>query len=353
MANDTASADSALDKIVITPARAASALSLLLDLNEPAMLWGPPGIGKSEILHQTCATRSWAVEKGTVRDIRVGAYEAVDFRGVPYVHGGQCHQAYPSILPREGVNPPEGVLFLDELSHASPSTQGPLLQLTLNRQIDQFPLMPGWRIIAAANDREHNSGGYKLISALSRRFVHFNLIPSFDDWKDWAIKNRIPPVVVAFLKFRPELLDKDDLREKVGPNPRSWVKAARILASGRLDPTFETEMLAGIVGRGPAGELISFVRIFRELPDPEEVVRSPLTVPVPTNVATLYAICGALAPRVTPANVASIFTYAERMPEEYRTLLFADCLRYNDTIAKTPVFKDFVHKHGDIFLLNN
>jgi hypothetical protein len=347
--SDTSPGRALDDKLYLTPRRAAKALAAMLDFDMPVMFWGKPGIGKSQIVRQAVALHpGWGI-----RDIRAALHEPYDVYGIPFIVDGQCRQAPPSILPREGVDAAEGVLFLDELPHATPAVQGALLQLVLDRRVDTYRLPKGWRIVAAGNGREHHAGGYKMISALSRRFVNLNLISSIDDWQAWAIAHKVSPIVIAFLKWQPGLLDKDDLRQLAGPNPRAWVEAAGLIESGRLDKEIEREVLAGKLGQGAAGDLISFVQVFRELPDPNEIIARPKQALVPTGVSTLYAVCGALAPRVTEQNVGAIFTYSERLPEEYRMLLVTDCLRYNGDISLTPVFKEYISVHGDSMLIGD
>jgi hypothetical protein len=334
------------EKLVLTPRAAAKAIDAALDLNHPLMLWGAPGIGKSQLVQQAAAMRNgWGII-----DVRAATYGPEDVRGIPYVVGDECRQAFPSILPRPGRDPEHGILFLDELPQAPPATQGALLQLVLDRAIDTYKLLPGWRIIAAGNDREHHAGGFKLLSALSRRFINLNLITDPEQWRDWAMAHGVSPIVVAFLRFRPALLNDDDLRKKVGPNPRAWVMASEMIESGRMTKDIELPMLSGVLDKGPAGELLTFVQVYRNLPDPDEVIANPTKVPVPTDLATKYAICGALSSRVTVQNVAAIFTYACRMTEEFTALLVTDCVRYNNDITSTRTFSDFVSKHGDKFL---
>ena len=60
----------------------------------PVFLWGPPGVGKSDIM------REIAREKGIdVIDVRLGQMDAVDMRGIPYVEDGVTKWAAPEFFP--------------------------------------------------------------------------------------------------------------------------------------------------------------------------------------------------------------------------------------------------------------
>ena len=61
---------------------------------QPEMLWGPPGIGKSDIVK--AVAKECGIE---LRDIRLAQLDPVDLRGVPAVEDGQTKWATPSFFP--------------------------------------------------------------------------------------------------------------------------------------------------------------------------------------------------------------------------------------------------------------
>ena len=60
----------------------------------PVMLWGPPGVGKSQMVLQVA-------EKNNVPviDIRLSQMEPSDLRGIPFKNGESVDWAIPSMLP--------------------------------------------------------------------------------------------------------------------------------------------------------------------------------------------------------------------------------------------------------------
>ncbi len=82
----------------------------------PLMLWGPPGVGKSQIVAQTAARHH-----ATMIDIRLSQMEPSDLRGIPFRTGETVEWAVPSMLPDVRRHGAKGILFLDEINAAPPS----------------------------------------------------------------------------------------------------------------------------------------------------------------------------------------------------------------------------------------
>ena len=94
----------------------------------PVMLWGPPGVGKSQMVAQIGARHGVQVIA-----IRLSPMEPSDLRGIPFRSGEQVEWAVPAILPNTQRHGPEGILFLDEITSAPPSVSAAAYQLILDR----------------------------------------------------------------------------------------------------------------------------------------------------------------------------------------------------------------------------
>lgn len=82
----------------------------------------------------------------------------------------------------------QGVLFLDELSCARPAVQGAYLGVVLSRKVGGKKLPPGIRIVAAANPPESAAGGWELEPPMANRFCHIDVsVPSIEEWAEWLI----------------------------------------------------------------------------------------------------------------------------------------------------------------------
>jgi dynein-related subfamily AAA family protein len=321
------------------PTETASALQTCIESQQPACLWGSPGIGKSQIVHQLARSLNMLV-----RDVRAVLLDPVDLRGLPHVNGdNRAHWAIPEFLPRDG----RGILFLDELNRAPQLVQNACFQLVLDRQLGEYILPPDWQVVAACN-RESDGGGItKMSSALCNRFIHLDCEPDLDDWCKWAVKNSIEPAVIAFLRFRPDLLHKFDRTEKAFPSPRSWEFVSKI-AGKQSNPNIEHALYAGTVGTGAAVEFSAFIRLYRSIPSIDAILLNPTSASVPTDPASLYAVAAALARRASVPNIRRAITYLDRMPQEYAVMAVKDATARDTGLCATSEFTSWCVSHSDV-----
>ncbi|MFN3785937.1 MAG: AAA family ATPase, partial [Thiothrix sp.] len=121
-------------------------LGTLQGHHTPVMLWGPPGVGKSQIIAQVGQRHN-----APVIDIRLSQMEPSDLRGIPFRDGGLVEWAIPSMLPDEKRHGEVGILFLDEITSAVPSVSAAAYQLILDRRLGDYRVPDGWAIFAAGN----------------------------------------------------------------------------------------------------------------------------------------------------------------------------------------------------------
>ena len=63
----------------VSPNEAKKALRKLIAKRRAGFIWGPPGVGKSEVVHQI------GDEQGRdVIDVRLSLWEPTDIKGIPY-----------------------------------------------------------------------------------------------------------------------------------------------------------------------------------------------------------------------------------------------------------------------------
>jgi hypothetical protein len=311
------------------PIDVSKALAALVPTRRPVYLWGPPGCGKSAVVRRAAEDL-----KLDLVDLRATLLDPVDLRGLPRLTADSAVWCPPAFLPKGG----EGLLFLDELAQAAPLVQAACLQLTLDRRVGEYVLPPGWAVVAASNRAEDRAGTHRLISPLLNRFVHLDLEVSVDDWQAWAAGAGVAPEVRAFLQYRPALLFQFDpaANPRAFPTPRSWQFVADALPVA--PPDLLHAVTAGCVGDGPAAEFLGFLRLYRELPDLDQLLARPDQAPVPREPAVLYALVGALVEKCKPpgAGLAGFAAYALRLPDEFAMLAFRDALAVNAKLAALP-----------------
>jgi len=192
----------------------------------PVMLWGPPGVGKSQMVALVAQQHGMPVI-----DIRLSQMEPSDLRGIPFRVEDRVEWAVPSMLPDAGRHGSQGILFLDEITSVPPSVSAAAYQLILDRRLGAYTVPDGWAIFAAGNRQGDRGVTYTMPAPLANRFSHFEVDINLDDWVAWAYANGIDARLIAFLRFRPELLfEFDPAHNPVAfPSPRSWEFAHRAL----------------------------------------------------------------------------------------------------------------------------
>ncbi|MEE8342685.1 MAG: MoxR family ATPase [Gammaproteobacteria bacterium] len=259
----------------------------------PVMVWGPPGIGKSQIVAQVAARHGMLVI-----DIRLSQMEPSDLRGIPFRVDEHVEWAIPAMLPDAKRHGPNGILFLDEITSAPPSVSAAAYQLILDRRLGAYEVPLGWTIFAAGNRQGDRGVTYSMPAPLANRFSHFDLDVNLDDWVLWAYENNIDERLIGFLRFRPELLfDFDPSHNPVAfPSPRSWEFAHRALQKFADNRDIFVSTLQACVGPAAGIELAAFVDNLDQLPDIDAILRGE-SVSVPSEVDLQYAVASALVGR--------------------------------------------------------
>jgi len=319
------------------PSSAKAAVKVAIKARRPVFLWGPPGVGKSQTVKQIAEGDGLSLV-----DIRAVLLDPVDLRGLPKIEDGRAVWCPPGFLPADG----KGVLFLDELNAAPPLVQAGCYQLVLDRKIGEYILPPDWVIIAAGNRETDRAVTSRMPSALANRFVHIQFDVDVDDWVSWALDHGIMTEVIAFIRFRPGLLFQFDpaKNEKSFPTPRSWEFVSDLLKVGP-DHAIEFDLLSGTVGEGAAVELLGFLKIFRTLPDPDQILMNPAAAPVPEDPATLYALSGALSRKAGPNSIGRIVEYCYRLPAEFSVLTIRDAVKIHPEVTSSRAFIDWAAKN--------
>ena len=120
----------------VTPNEARSRLLRAFKVKRPVFLWGPPGVGKSELVADLTEELG-----GFCIDLRLGQMEPTDLRGIPFYNkeSGKMEWAQPVELPTEemAADYPVVTLFLDEMNVAAPAVPVSYTHLTLptNREV--------------------------------------------------------------------------------------------------------------------------------------------------------------------------------------------------------------------------
>lgn len=246
----------------------------------PVFIWGPPGVGKSEIVESITQEMN-----GYMIDLRLALMEPTDLRGIPHFNDvtGKMEWAEPSDLPDEELAAQFNniVLFLDEMNQAPQSVQAAAYQLILNRRLGSYKL-PDNVVIVAAGNRESDRGvAYRMPSPLANRFVHLEIVVDFEDWQTWALENSIDAEVVGYLTANKMDLFNFDPKtaSRAFATPRSWAFVSDLLP--REDESISNDrlhdLIAGTVGDGVATKFMAHRSMAQAMPNPTDILSGKVT----------------------------------------------------------------------------
>jgi hypothetical protein len=341
-------------------------------MNTPVMLWGPPGIGKSSLIHQISDELNLQP-----LDLRLAQLEPTDLRGVPMPNRdtNRADWFLPQFWPeraatettREVVHVDEdgnetvenvkvpagccptgpGVVFLDEIEKAPVSVKNASLQLVLDRMVGTYKLPDDWSIVAAGNREEDGAFSAPLGSALSNRMIHLDIEPDVESWATWARDNDVCDDVIGFLHFRQDLLYQQT-DDHAFPSPRSWVIASNLIKSVKAQKD-QKELLTASVGKGPSSEFVVWSNVYRNV-DPEAIFSGQMPEPWESKeqsfkYAVALAVAFALRKRKNGIKKAEdhIANFLGILSPELRVIfLKQQNLRCLEAMSKSPAFKSRV-----------
>ena len=245
-------------------------LTRCMKVGRPAMIWGPPGIGKSELIAEIGDETN-----RPVIDMRLLLLEPTDLKGIPYFDPDSktMKWAQPADLPSDANGLNNAILFLDEINAAPASVQAAAYQLILNRRVGEYHLPKGVSMVCAGNRDSDKGVTYRMPSPLANRLVHVEMAANFEDWQKWAIGNRVHADVVGFLSHHKQKLFNFDPKspDKAFATPRSWVFVGQLITDD-LPESMNTALVAGTVGDGLATEFSAHRKVAARMPKSEDVL---------------------------------------------------------------------------------
>jgi hypothetical protein len=275
----------------VSPNGAKNAIRKAFKKQRPLFLWGPPGIGKSDVIHQLGAELD-----AHVIDIRLSLWEPTDIKGIPYFdsNSGTMVWGSPSELPTKEFASkfPHVILFLDEMNSAAPSVQAAAYQLILNRRVGQYHLPDNVLIVAAGNREADKGVTYRMPAPLANRFVHLEMRVDFDDWAQWATVNKVHPDVVGYCTFaKKDLYDFDPKSSsRAFATPRSWSFVSELLEDDDTPNDTLTDLIAGAVGEGLAIKFMAHRKISSKLPKPEDILAGKVKKMETKEISAMYSL---------------------------------------------------------------
>jgi hypothetical protein len=287
----------------VGPKAAKKSIRRAFKAQRPIFLWGPPGIGKSDIIKQLGEEL-----EAHVIDIRLSLWEPTDIKGIPYfdANAGRMNWAPPIELPDEveAAKHKNIVLFMDEMNSAAPAVQAAAYQLVLNRRVGTYRLPDNVLIVAAGNREADKGVTYRMPAPLANRFVHLEMAVNWDDYFSWAVDNKVHKDVVGFLTFsKKDLYDFDPRSSsKAFATPRSWSFVSELLFDDEEDKDTLTDLISGAVGEGLAIKFMAHRKVAAKLPNPTDILSGKVKKMDTKEISAMYSLTVSLCYELKDAS---------------------------------------------------
>jgi len=266
------------DTKATSPGEVAEAvLALCVQARVPVFIYSEPGIGKSATVRAMAA----AIQ-ARLHTIMLSVREPTDQGGLPAVtdvNGRPEVRLVPPGWARELIRDKGGVVFLDEVSNATPATMNSALRVVQEGVVGDAEQLPkDTSFILAGNTPETNVGANEITAGIANRCVHIKWPFEYERWRagmlrGWAPEDRkiaklpadwrdgIPEMaalVVAFLDTATMLAQAQptdiEQQAKAWPSARTWDITATMLAAADAAGYGAKTVVARTIVEGLVGE---------------------------------------------------------------------------------------------------
>ena len=358
----------------------------------PTMLYGDPGISKTQQVYNTLVPKLGALTGKRVHVLHenLATMEPTDLRGIPFPvkpseEDAKKKRRAASVWTRPDLQDkierildadPDAViiLLLDEYGQAQPDTKKAAVPMFAEGRLGDYKLPGNVWIWGTSNFQDSGAGVTKSFSHELSRMYHFNVVLKMEDWiSDFALPNELPPAAVLFAERHAALFEGRDADYTPAPdsprcNYRSYTYAMNALSAikesqGDTDPrTVPTDQftkltLSGLIGVEIAEKFLAIAPDLHKLPDPSLIVRDWENAPLPSGPDAYLQyplqsllIQGILSASATSDSQEALVNYATRL----RPPLAAAVLNHVHNPAEgrsllTPVANKFIANHASLF----
>lgn len=342
--------------IVNIPTMKSMVSHIAIRMNEPLMVWGPAGCGKTEGNAQAAQEND-----ALLCDNRLSQYEGVDLRGIPSIEGGRTLWNLPGTMPFVGNDafPDDRTILLtfDEINSAQDDVLAVAYQIIQERRCGEHVLKPNVRIVAMGNRETDRGVTRRMPMPLANRFTHVEVMPDPEAVVYHLHQRGVPRLCLGFLLFRKSLISTFDPNrpDKAFATPRTWEKAFRYWADNEMPEAVRAAAISGAVGEGPATEFTAYAQMAGRVPSVQRIIADPRGAPLPDDDGMCWATTMAISGALSKATAAPLHQYMGRISAdrrfgpEYIIASWQLAVQRDDTLDETPEFMEMARLNRAVF----
>lgn len=255
------------------------------------------------------------------------------------------------------------VLVLEEFDKANPEVKKAAAPVILYRGVGGWYLKPGAACIILTNHSDDGrQGSTKEFDFVINRKMLFNATQTVGAWMDWADRSGVHPLFKAFAEAHPGVVFGSELPEKQGPfmTPRSFTMLQDVAKNGLITPDGAItnmdafmEEAAGCVGAPGARDIVTFFKFKDDVPDWDEIVKSPARAKVPDNAGAQLMVAHIAAFNVDEKTIEPAVTYIRRIRKEFHVTFAKAATKRNFRLVNSKPFEKWTAEQPELVALIN
>ena len=241
------------------------------------------------------------------------------------------------------------VILLDEFMKSPKLLQVIFTRLMLERTVGDTPLPEGSIVFGTSNNQADGLGDTMMAHAGNRVCIVEMQKPEVEDWLVWATENGVSPLIRAFVHTFPRCLAsyRDEGQEDnpyiFNPkkpvlsfvSPRSLEKASVIVSNrDKLGDNATMVALAGTIGQSASADMSAFLRLEKELPTFDDILKEPESTQVPESIsAQLMLMFQAVDKVKQQSDLTAFMKFVNRMASnEIQAIFFTMMMKNSRTV---------------------
>lgn len=329
-----------MEMYVLTPKQIGPILDDAADNNEPVFILGDPGGGKTTLV-DTAANK---VGKPPMFFFNLATSDGSEF-GVPnFDENGVLRFAKEEHWHFRAANPT--TVFFDEWAQGTVLTQCAATPILRENRVRDLFLHPNtWRV-GASNFPKNKAGTNRIPSHTLNNLTVIALAYDAESQVEFLLNQQDADMLtIRFLRMKGDSAFFFDPANTVNATPRQWTNVAKKLFKS---PGAHIAVLAGMIGKGNASELMAFRNLAPMLPSPEEVLLNPEGARVPENTSAQFLVTDMLADRADVNTFDALVKYGKRLPPEMQAKFVKDSMVRKPEVASTSAFVEWGVKFAEV-----